>query len=63
MLWLFVDPTGEPFITRARHWDIDGIPVGVDILIYTEAEVARMQQDNPFARTVAREAVWIYERP
>ena len=46
---------------RSLGWEIDDLPVPVDILIYTEREWARMQDSGGrFARLLAQQSVWIY---
>jgi predicted nucleotidyltransferase len=53
--------TNEPFERRALTWDLSGLPVPAELLVYTAAEWRRMQAEaGRFARTLAGEAVWLY---
>jgi predicted nucleotidyltransferase len=54
---------GQPFYQRANEWDATLLPVPADLLICTEAEWLEMKKwGGRFAGTVAREAVWLYEK-
>ena len=60
-LVLIVAEASAPFERRALRWDLSALPVPAELLVYTEQEWQRMQaQGGRFARTLAREAVWIY---
>ena len=55
-----VSESDRPFIERASEWDLDGIPVPADLLVYTVEEWRRLQAEGGrFARTLAAETVWI----
>jgi uncharacterized protein len=55
--------TTRPFERRSLSWDTAMLPVPADILVYTLDEWQALQaQDSRFARTVAREAQWVYCR-
>jgi hypothetical protein len=55
-----VSESERPFIERASEWDLDGIPVPADLLVYTVEEWRRLQAEGGrFARTLAAETVWI----
>jgi predicted nucleotidyltransferase len=41
-LLLIVEPTEVPFLDRALDYRPEGFPVGLDIFVYTEAEVEKM---------------------
>ena len=57
-----VEDTAEPFERRALGWDLSGLPVPADLLIYTEQEWQRLlDEGGAFARMLVREAVWVYE--
>ncbi|MCK6556468.1 nucleotidyltransferase domain-containing protein [Candidatus Binatia bacterium] len=60
-LIVIVDHTGEPFASRARHWDATMLPVPADVLVYTSAEWEAIRSRR-FGATVGREVVWVYER-
>jgi hypothetical protein len=43
---------------------LTGLPVPADLLVYTREEWERLQAEGGrFARTVAREAMWLFPRP
>lgn len=55
-----VQEAQEPFERRALSWDLSGLPIPAELLVYTVREWERMQaQGGRFARTLQREAVWI----
>jgi hypothetical protein len=55
-----VEKSGRPFIERASEWDLHGIPVPTDLLVYTIDEWRRLQAEGGrFARTIEAEAVWM----
>lgn len=50
-----------PFDRRAAAWDLVGLPVPTELLVYTEAEWQRLvSQGGRFARTLLTETVWVY---
>jgi len=56
-----VTGTTEPFHRRGLSWDVNALPVPVDLLIYTVSEwEAIIAEQSRFARTIQREAVWIF---
>ncbi len=57
---IVIERTDLPFERRAVEWDLAGLPVPADVLVYTEAEWCRMGAEPGFIRTAAREAVWVY---
>jgi hypothetical protein len=60
-LILIVEKATQPFERRALSWDLSTLPVPAELLVYTLDEWQRMgAQGGRFARTVNREAVWIY---
>ena len=62
-LILIVESSDIPFWERALEWDVNCLPVPVDILVYTQKEWQDLiSQDGRFARMITREAVWIYQR-
>lgn len=51
------------FERRGAEFDTAQIPVGVDLLVYTTAELARMRsQGSSFLEGIERTAVWIYSK-
>ena len=60
-LVVILDKASEPFERRALSWDLSALPVPAELLACTVDEWQRMQaQGGRFARTLAREAVWVY---
>lgn len=56
-----VTGTTEPLHRRGLSWDVNALPVPVDLLIYTVSEwEAIIAEQTRFARTIQREAVWIF---
>lgn len=56
-----VEDSSESFDRRALKWDLSGLPVPADLLVYTLAEWDQlMAGDSLFARTLAREAIWVF---
>lgn len=52
----------QPFAHRSLDWDLGPLPVPAQLLVYTQAEWDRMlAEGNRFARTLARETVWIHD--
>ena len=53
----------EPFERRANRWELIGLPVAADLLVYTAEEWRRLvEEGGRFARTIVRETVWILSR-
>ena len=58
-----VDDTHEPFERRSLDWELLGLPVPADILVYTAVEWKELQKrKDKFSRVLAREVVWTYIR-
>ena len=58
-----VSESSEPFERRGLSWSLTSLPVPSDLLVYTEKEWDSLQeQGGRFARTVSRQAVWIYAK-
>lgn len=50
----------EPFISRAAAFDTTGLPVPVDLLVYTTDEWSTMLAEGSFfIRGLERDAVWV----
>ena len=56
-----VAASDKPFERRAADWDLTELPVPADVLVYTEEEWRALDPQTRFARTLAREAVWVHE--
>lgn len=55
-----VSESPQSFERRSLSWDLSPLPVPADLLVYTEKEWESLQQTRGrFARTLARETVWI----
>ena len=62
-LILLLENSSIPFWERSREWDLSGMPVPTDVMVYTRQEWERIAARNErFFQTVTEEAVWIYER-
>jgi predicted nucleotidyltransferase len=59
---LVVESSPEEFTRRPATVDTTGLPVPVDLMVYTRAEWERLDPRSRFARMVAREAVWVFAR-
>ncbi|MBI4293898.1 MAG: nucleotidyltransferase domain-containing protein [Betaproteobacteria bacterium] len=58
-----VRESDTPFTERAGAFDISGLPVPVELLVYTEGEWGGMQYEGRrFVRDLEREAVWVFSR-
>lgn len=56
-----VATSDRSFIERASEWDLNGLPVPADLLVYTVEEWGRLQVDGGcFARMLATETVWLH---
>lgn len=62
---VLIEPTDRPFVERGlAHPALFRLGVGVDLLVYTPQEWARMREEaNPLAERVTREGVPVYARP
>lgn len=60
-LLAIIENSAEPFDRRSLSWDLGPLPVPADLLVYTVAEWEQMiAEGGRFARTVEREAIWVY---
>ena len=59
---LIVDWSELPFQRRPLEWETTALPVPMDLLVYTADEWRRLDPASRFARTLAAETVWVYER-
>ena len=63
-LILVVERSEKDFWERPGEWDATGLPVPVEMLVYTENEwQALKERGERFSRTLEDEAVWVYNRP
>ena len=56
---IIVTATAAAFERRAVEWDLTGLPVPADALVYTEDEWRALGPTSRFRETVEREAVWV----
>jgi len=58
-----VHSSPAPFLERSRTWPTEELPVPAELLVYTPEEWGRLlTEGRDFARTVAREVVWLVDR-
>lgn len=58
-----VSKSSQPYERRGLSWDLTSLPVPSDLLVYTESEWTALQRGGGrFARTLARETVWLYTK-
>lgn len=59
-LIVIVERAQRAFMERALDWDLSGLPVPAEILVYTREEWDRMQAEGRrFGAMVQRETVWL----
>ncbi len=59
-----VTDSDRMFVERASDWDLSGLPVPADLIVYTAAEWHRLKADgHRFARVLASETVWVFGNP
>lgn len=59
---IVLESSESPFGRRGVEWDVTGLSVPVEILVYTEEEWDSFSPQNLFYRTVMQETVWVYVR-
>ena len=56
-----VGQEAEPFERRSLTWDLNALPVPAELIVYTQEEWERLQQQGQrFARMLKSQVVWIY---
>ena len=56
-----VAETSDPFERRLHKWDLNGLPVPADLIVYSLQEWEDLQnQDTKFARMLRDETIWIF---
>lgn len=56
-----VKDSTEPFYRRTLGWNLSGLPVPADLLVYTLKEWDQLMSGKSLlARTLAREAIWVF---
>ncbi len=61
-LVVLMERCDSPFERRGVAWDVTGLPVPVDLLVYTEEEWESLTAQGRFGATVLAEAAWVYDR-
>lgn len=57
------DDASRPFVERGRKWDLNGLPVPAEILVYTPQEWAEVvARADRFANVMSTQVVWVWER-
>jgi len=59
---IIIEQTSTPFIRRSAEWDLTGLPVPTDVLIYTQSEWEKLDRNIRFHRMLLDEAIWVCER-
>jgi hypothetical protein len=62
-LVIVVERADQPFERRGGEWDVTGLPVPADILIYTQDEFRSICQRGHVSSPLMRETTWVYVRP
>ena len=53
----------QPFERRAAAWDLSGLPVPAEILVYSPVEWDDLhKRDSKFSRMLKNEVIWTYSR-
>lgn len=53
-----VAQSGVSFHRRTNLWDLTGLPLPAELLVYTEEEWATLPERSWFGRTLHEETVW-----
>lgn len=61
-LVVLVERSDLPFERRASSWDVTGLPVPAELLVYTAEEWDGSLGQGRFGETLRRETVWVYDR-
>lgn len=58
-----VSASDSPFARRSLTWDLSGLPVPADLLVYTDTEWRGLiDQGSRFARMLQSDVVWVFAR-
>ncbi|MDH3828023.1 MAG: nucleotidyltransferase domain-containing protein [Desulfobacterales bacterium] len=58
-----VNETSESFERRSVNWDLNGLPVSAEIIVYSLPEWEDLEKkDTKFARMLKSEAVWTFSK-
>jgi len=61
-LIVVVEGADMPYTDRLKEWDVTGLPVPADLLVYTEKEWDLLLEKGRFGKTLRQETVWVYDR-
>ncbi len=62
-LIVVVNETSEPFERRSVNWDLNGLPVSAEIIVYSLPEWEDLEKKNTkFVRMLKSEAVWTFSK-
>jgi predicted nucleotidyltransferase len=59
---IVLEGSESPFGRRGAEWDVTGLPVPAEVLVYTEEEWNSLNPRSLFGRVVIQETVWVYVR-
>ena len=59
-LVIIVKSSKLPFNQRAVEWDTMELPVPTDVVVYTEAEWPRLDQQTRFFKMLREETIWVF---
>jgi predicted nucleotidyltransferase len=62
-LIIIVDRVDQAFERRGAEWDVTGLPVPADVLVYTQQEFESLHPRGRFPSALRRETIWVYARP
>lgn len=57
---VIVDRAQERFERRGAKWDVTGLPVPAEVMVYTVEEWGRLE--GRFAKALSSQTVWVYRR-
>jgi predicted nucleotidyltransferase len=58
-----VNETSESFERRSINWDLNGLPVSAEIIVYSLPEWEdQAKKDTKFARILKNEVVWTFSK-
>ena len=58
-----VNETLEPFERRSINWDLNGLPVSAEIIVYSLPEWEELEKKaTKFARMLKSEAIWTFSK-
>lgn len=52
-----------PWMDRTAAWDVTGLPVPADVLVYTREELAVLRERGRFGKVLRGEVKWVWGRP